>query len=135
MKQFIVCLAVITSLSAVGFAAVMPAANKAVLQNLSDSYKRAAIDQANYAAFAVKADAEGYKKAAQLFRASADSKKVQLETIGKAITELGGKPDAKTGKVTVKTTKDNLAWALKETNDEGNVVYPKYMQDAMPSKI
>jgi len=136
MKPFIACLAIIASLSAVGFAAEqIPAANKTVLVNLMDSYKRAAIDQVNYAAFAVKADAEGYKKAAQLFRAAADSKKVQLVTLDKAIAGLGGKAAAKAGKATVKSTKENLAWALKEVTNEGTAVYPKYMQDALPSKI
>ena len=136
MKQFIVCLALAVSMSAGCYAADQaPSANKAILRNLANASARAMAAQEKYTAFAVKADEEGYKKVGQLFRAAAESKNVQLVTIDKAITELGGKPSMKMNKVVAKSTKENLEWALKDASDEADTMYPKYMADAKPSGV
>jgi rubrerythrin len=75
--------------------------------------------QANrkYLAFAARADQEGHKQAARLFRAAAEAETVHAHAHLKV---LGG----------VKTTKENIAEAVSGETFEFSKMYPKMIEDA-----
>jgi rubrerythrin len=75
--------------------------------------------QANrtYLAFAKKAEQEGYKKVARLFRAAAEAETVHAHA---HLRELGG----------VKSTKENLGTAITGETHEFKSMYPAMIEDA-----
>lgn len=75
--------------------------------------------QANrrYLAFAKKADAEGYKQIAKLFRAAAEAETVHAHN---HLRELGG----------IKSTKENLEEAINGETYEFMKMYPQMIEDA-----
>lgn len=75
--------------------------------------------QANrkYLAFAKKADAEGYKQVAKLFRAAAEAETVHAHN---HLKELGG----------IKGTKENLEEAINGESYEFQKMYPRMIEDA-----
>jgi rubrerythrin len=75
--------------------------------------------QANrkYLAFAKKADQEGYKQAAKMFRAAAEAETVHAHA---HLRVLGG----------VKSTKENLAEAVNGESFEFQKMYPRMIEDA-----
>jgi rubrerythrin len=136
MKGIVICLALAVSLSTAGFTAQqVTAMNKGNLKNLMDSYKRAMTAREHFLVFAEKADQEGYKKAGQLFRAAVNSEIMQIGTLERAIIEMGGKPDMLPGNPRARTTKENLAWAVKNASEEADSMYPKYLEDAKSDNI
>jgi rubrerythrin len=85
---------------------------------------------ARYAAFSTKAQEEGHKEIAMLFKAAsmsesihANNHKVVLEEMG--ITVLPVKPE-----VVVKSTKENLEYAIKGEAYEVAEMYPAFLKDA-----
>jgi rubrerythrin len=75
--------------------------------------------QANrkYLAFAKKAEQEGYKQVAKLFRAAAEAETVHAHN---HLRELGG----------IKTTKENLNKAINGESYEFQKMYPQMIEDA-----
>ena len=75
--------------------------------------------QANrkYLAFAKKADQEGYKQIAKLFRAAAEAETVHAHN---HLRELGG----------IKSTKENLIEAINGESYEFQKMYPQMIEDA-----
>jgi rubrerythrin len=75
--------------------------------------------QANrtYLAFAKKAEQEGYKQVAKLFRAAAEAETVHAHA---HLRELGG----------VKSTKENLGTAITGETHEFKTMYPAMIEDA-----
>ncbi len=75
--------------------------------------------QANrtYLAFAKKAEQEGYKQVAKLFRAAAEAETVHAHA---HLRELGG----------VKSTKENLGTAISGETHEFKTMYPAMIEDA-----
>jgi rubrerythrin len=75
--------------------------------------------QANrkYLAFAKKADQEGYKKVARLFRAAAEAETVHAHA---HLREMGG----------IRSTKENLQEAMGGEIAEFQQMYPKMIEDA-----
>jgi rubrerythrin len=75
--------------------------------------------QANrtYLAFAKKAEQEGYKQVAKLFRAAAEAETVHAHA---HLRELGG----------VKSTKENLGTAISGETHEFKSMYPAMIEDA-----
>jgi rubrerythrin len=80
--------------------------------------------QANrkYLAFARKADEEGYKQVARLFRAAAEAETVHAHN---HLKELGG----------IKSTKENLAEAISGESFEFQKMYPAMLEDAKAEGI
>ncbi len=86
--------------------------------NTKTAYTAEATAKANYTAFAVKADEEGYKSVAVLFRAAAKSAGLHADRRAEAMKKQGVKFDAPTVKPEVKTTAENLATAAKGTSTD-----------------
>ncbi|OGS02811.1 MAG: hypothetical protein A2204_06430 [Elusimicrobia bacterium RIFOXYA1_FULL_47_7] len=83
-----------------------------------------------YLAFAAKAEEEGFLKAAQLFKAAALSKEVHAAKRAELIKSLGDTPKADIRKQTVRSTKENIAEAIKLENYETASLYPGFLSQA-----
>ncbi|HLK19791.1 MAG TPA: rubrerythrin family protein [Bryobacteraceae bacterium] len=106
--------------------------NLVTIDRLQAAYRAETIAQARYLAFAVKADDEGYKQVASLFRTVARSEQILYTFHYDAIKEMGGVPaDVTADPPTVATTKENLEFASnKEAADQLNADYSTYIKTA-----
>lgn len=102
-------------------------APKTTVANLQEAFNGESNAYARYLAFAQKADAEGYGKAASLFRAAAMAERVHLERHAKIIKKLGAHPVARMEPPNVKTTAENLESAFKGETYESTVMYPGFL--------
>ncbi len=105
-------------------------ADPAFLANLLRVQGQKMDEDLRFTAFALKADAEAYAQVAALFRASAVSAKVQVRSHASLVKELGGTPKAAGDKADAASTKDNLAFALKEATHEAETLYPELVKAA-----
>jgi len=109
-------------------------APKTTLDNLQTAFNGESNAKARYDAFALKADEEGYKSVAALFRAAAFSESIHAKKHAAALAKLGGKAEAKVDKPEVKTTKENLEAALSGENMEKETLYPAFLKQAEADK-
>ncbi len=86
-------------------------------KNLQDSFAGESQANRKYLAFAKKAEAEGFKQAAKLFRAAAAAETIHAHN---HLRELG----------VVKSTKENLMAAISGESYEFQNMYPKMIADA-----
>lgn len=86
-------------------------------KNLQDAFAGESQANRKYLAFAKKAEAEGFKQIAKLFRATADAETVHAMN---HLRELGG----------IKTTKENLEAAIGGETYEVESMYPPMIQEA-----
>jgi len=87
-------------------------------KNLKDAFAGESQANRKYLAFAKKADSEGYKQVARLFRATAEAETVHALN---HLKELAG----------VKTTKENLEAAIGGETYEVESMYPPMIQEAI----
>ncbi|MBM4139906.1 MAG: rubrerythrin family protein [Nitrospira sp.] len=86
-------------------------------KNLEKAFAGESQANRKYLAFAKKAEEEGFKQAAKLFRAAAEAETVHALN---HLRELGF----------IKSTKENLAEAIKGESYEFQKMYPKMIEDA-----
>ena len=86
-------------------------------QNLKDAFAGESQANRKYLAFAKKAEAEGFKQVARLFRAAAEAETVHAHN---HLRELGG----------IKSTKENLEEAINGESYEFQKMYPQMIKDA-----
>lgn len=105
-------------------------ASAATVANLVTAYTGETTASAKYAAYAKKAQEEGFTQIALLFKATSASEKIHannhrsvLEDMGQAVPEV--KPS-----FTVKTTKENLADAIAGESYEISTMYPEFLTTA-----
>jgi rubrerythrin len=115
-------------LSSPAFAAAPPAAS--TLDNLQAAYNGESNASAKYAAFAKKADEEGYGQVASLFRAASRAEQIHAATHAGVIKKLGGVPKADVKAPEVKTTKENLQAAIAGESYERDTMYPEFLAKA-----
>ncbi len=118
----------------VGMASAAEAAGKTTLDNLQAAFNGESNAKAKYESFAVKADAEGYKSVASLFRAAAASETIHARRHAAVIKKLGAEPKATVGKPEVKSTKENLEAALAGETYEKETMYPAFIKLAETEK-
>jgi rubrerythrin len=85
--------------------------------NLKDAFAGESQANRKYLAFAKKAEEEGYKQAARLFRAAAEAETVHAHN---HLRELKG----------IKSTKENLAEAISGETHEFTEMYPVMIEEA-----
>lgn len=85
---------------------------------------------ARYAAFAVKADAEGHGAVASLFRAASRAETIHAENHARVLRTLGAEPKAAIETAAPGTTRDNLAAAIKGESYERDTMYPQFIARA-----
>ncbi len=86
-------------------------------KNLQDAFSGESQANRKYLAFAKKAEQEGYKQIAKLFRAAAEAETVHAHN---HLRELGG----------IKSTKENLLEAINGESYEFQKMYPQMIGDA-----
>ncbi|MBI5641778.1 MAG: rubrerythrin family protein [Nitrospirae bacterium] len=85
--------------------------------NLKDAFAGESQANRKYLAFAKKAEEEGFKQIARLFRAAAEAETVHAHS---HLRELGG----------IKSTKENLEAAIRGETHEFSSMYPQMIKDA-----
>jgi rubrerythrin len=100
------------------------------LENLMVAYNGESNASARYAEFAKKAEADGYLKVAQLFRATSASEKIHAGAHAAVIKKMGGTPQATIDSVKVGTTRENLEASLQGEIYEKTTMYPKFLEKA-----
>ncbi|MGB9702726.1 MAG: rubrerythrin family protein [Candidatus Kapaibacteriota bacterium] len=115
-------------------AAENKAQTNVVLENLQTAYNGESNANAKYEAFAKKADEEGYKQVAVLFRAAAQAEKVHAGNLAEVIKKMGGTPTADIKQVEVKSTKENLQTAIDGETYEFTKMYPEFLETAKKEK-
>lgn len=115
---------------------VSPAEKAVTLDNLKTAYLAESVAQARYAAYAAKADEEGYKSVAVLFRAAVASQDVLIKKRAALVVKMGGAalvpPDAKPPEV--RTTRENLQAALAADIGAKNMRYMVFARQAKAVK-
>ncbi|MBN1867552.1 rubrerythrin family protein [Candidatus Sumerlaeota bacterium] len=89
----------------------------ATLQNLKDAFAGESQANRKYLAFAKKAEADGYKQVARLFRAAAEAETVHAHS---HLRVMDG----------IKTTAENLQAAIAGEGAEFQEMYPKFVAEA-----
>jgi rubrerythrin len=104
------------------------------LKNLLTAFNGESNASARYAAFAIKADEEGYLKVGSLFRAASRAEHIHATNHSKVILKLGGTPVASIEQAEVKTTAENLKAAIAGELYEVEVMYPDFINEAEAQK-
>jgi rubrerythrin len=104
------------------------------LKNLLAAFNGESNASARYAAFAIKADEEGYHKVGSLFRAASRAEQIHAANHSQVIKKLGGTPVATIEAAAVKTTADNLKVAIAGERYEVDVMYPGFITEAEAQK-
>jgi rubrerythrin len=86
-------------------------------KNLQDAFSGESQANRKYLAFAKKADKEGYRQVAKLFRAAAEAETVHAHN---HLKELAG----------IKSTRENLETAIKGESYEFQQMYPRMIEEA-----
>jgi len=102
----------------------------ATMINLQAAFNGESNAHARYFAFAEKADDEGYAGAASLFQAAARAEEIHAANHVIVIERSGGVPKTKVESPTVKSTRENLAAAIKGETYERDEMYPKFIRQA-----
>ncbi len=121
-------------LGCVGALNAAEASGTTTLENLQTAYNGESNAKARYEAFANKADEEGYKSVAALFRATANAENLHAAKHAAAIQKLGATPKATIEKADVKSTKENVEAAAKGEAAESSVMYPAFIKQAEADK-
>lgn len=118
-----------------GTAVSASAAAQKTVTDLKAAYLGETTASAKYAVYAKKAEAEGYKAPAALFRAASSAEKIHAANHKAALAKLGVK-SVKAGAFTkpAGTTADNLKDAIKGETYEKDTMYPGMIKDAVAEK-
>jgi rubrerythrin len=135
IKRLLFC-AVVSCLMAgtVAAAEAKAPAKATTLENLQAAYNGESNASARYAAFATKADAEGYLGAGAMFRATSKSESIHAARHAKVIEALGAVPKSDIKAADVKSTKENLKAAIAGENYEFQKMYPAFIKQAKADK-
>lgn len=103
------------------------------LLNLQAAYEGESNASVKYTAFAIKAEVDGFFRAAALFRAAARAEQVHAAHHARVIAKLGGTPHATIHSPEVKSTRENLAAAKAGEEYERDVMYADFIKEAEAS--
>ena len=99
--------------------------NPETVENLQAAYNGESNASARYTAFAKKADEEGYKSVAALFRAASASEAIHAKRFAAVLQSGGIEAKATSVKPVVGTTEENLKTAIAGETKEFKDTYPK----------
>lgn len=101
------------------------------LENLQAAFAADLHARERYATFAVRAEQEGYRGVARLFRAAARSEEIRAGIHASALRHLGITPAARPpAPIAVSGTRQNLLEALAHENVERSASYPRLVREA-----
>jgi rubrerythrin len=104
--------------------------NSKTVENLLAAFEGESNAHAKYTAFAVKADADGLRGAASLFRAAARAEQIHAANHARVIEQLGGEAKCEIHAVEVISTLENLKTALAGEQYEVDTMYPGFIEEA-----
>jgi len=104
--------------------------NAVTVQNLLAAFEGESNAAAKYAAFAIKADEDGLKGAASLFRAASRAEQIHAANHARVIQQLGGEAKCEMHAIEIKTTLENLKVALGGEQYEIDTMYPGFLEEA-----
>jgi rubrerythrin len=110
------------------------AENATTVENLMTAFGGESNAHAKYTAFAVKADEDGLRGAASLFRAAARAEQIHATNHARVIGQLGGHAECEIHPVEVKSTLENLKAALNGEQYEIDTMYPDFLAEATERK-
>lgn len=106
-----------------------------VINNLQTAFAGETTASAKYAAYAKKAEAEGHRQAALLFKAVSVSENIHANNHRAALEEMGVSADEVKPEFTVKTTKENLQDAIAGESYEISTMYPEFLANAAQANM
>ena len=106
------------------------AENATTLKNLLAAFEGESNAHAKYLEFAKKADAEGVRGAASLFRAAARAEEIHAANHARVVKQLGGQAKCEIHAIEVSSTLDNLKTALAGERYEFEIMYPDFLAQA-----
>ena len=109
-------------------------ASTTTLDNLQAAFNGESNASARYAEFAKKAEAEGYRAVASLFRAGSKAEEFHARNHAEVIRQMGAEPKAVIETTNVKSTAENLEAAIKGEEYERDVMYPTFIENAKRNK-
>lgn len=104
------------------------------IENLKAGIKGETTASAKYAAFAQKAQEEGYDTIAKLFLAASKAESIHAANHTKVLEELGEKMEDFKPEFEVKTTAENLQTAFDGESYEIATMYPQFLSDSENEK-
>lgn len=107
---------------------------EATRKNLMTAFHGESNASAKYAAFAKKADQEGFGRVASLFRAASRAEQIHAANHARVLEKLGAKAEAKIDPIRLGTTAENLKVAIAGEEYERDVMYPDFIQEAEAQK-
>lgn len=131
---FVVAVIVLAAYSARTHVAIGAAPAAKTLENLQAAFNGESNANAKYLAFAKRADEEGYKKVATLFRAAARAEAIHFANHAEVIKKMGGTPTADIKTPEVGTTVENLKAAIAGETYERDTMYPEFLAEAKASR-
>jgi rubrerythrin len=134
MKRGVFGILVLAGVMALGMAGRLLAGPGTTAENLNAAYQMAANAESCYKAFAARADAEGCKSVAALFRAAGKSQNIHAAKCEAQIKKLGGTVTFKLEAAEVKSTRENLEAALKMQTAERSAQLAAFAAQAEAGK-
>ena len=105
-------------------------AKSKTIENMQAAFKGETNATATYAAFFKKAKEEGYNEIALLFKAASMSENIHAQNHKIVLEELGATVNEITPDFTVKSTKENLEYAISGEAYEVAEMYPSFLKTA-----
>ena len=104
------------------------------IENLQVAYNGESNAHVRYAAFAKKADEEGYGEVASLFRAASKAEEIHAANHAQVIKEMGAVPAKAIEAPALKSTRENLQAAIVGEVYERDQMYPAFVNEAKATK-
>ncbi len=105
------------------------------IQDLQAAFTGESNAAVRYAAFAAKADQEGFAQAASLFRAAARAEQIHAANHAKVLKELGAEAKAEKQQPQVGSTQENLKAAIAGESQERDTMYPQFIKNARDASL
>lgn len=113
----------------------LTAASTKTIENTKAAIKGETTASAKYAAYAKKAKEEGFTKVALLFEAASKAESIHASNHRAVLEQLGSKMEDFKPEFTVKSTKENLADAIKGESYEASTMYPGFLKTAQSENV
>lgn len=104
--------------------------NDTTLANLKAAFNGESNANAAYAAFAQKADAEGYAAVASLFRSTSKAEEIHFTREGDLVKKAGDEPVADIKLPSIGSTAANLQHGFEGETHETDEMYPEFLEQA-----
>jgi rubrerythrin len=107
----------------------------ATIANLGSAVECESNVQARYIAFAAKAESDGWRGVASLFRAAARAEEIHSRNHSRALKQFGEEADCQIRPIRVRSTLQNLKVALAGEQHEIDSMYPSFLIEACAGNV